>query len=78
MTLPASMQYVDHGSGGPAGCMQLKNGPLPELKPGEVLIEVAYTGICHTDILASHGHMGALKPAVFGHEGAGIVVEIGS
>lgn len=44
----------------------------------EVLIEVAGTGICHTDLVAQGGHFALSFPAVFGHEGAGIVREIGS
>ena len=44
----------------------------------EVVVEVAYTAICHTDIRAVEGLQGSQKPAVFGHEGAGIVRAIGS
>jgi len=55
MALPTTMQYVDHGSGGPADCMQLKQGPLPQLKPGEVLVEVAYAGVNRPDVLQRAG-----------------------
>ncbi len=44
----------------------------------EVLVEVDCTAICHTDILAAEGVQGARKPAVFGHEGAGIVRAVGA
>ncbi|MEM7219157.1 MAG: S-(hydroxymethyl)glutathione dehydrogenase/class III alcohol dehydrogenase [Pseudomonadota bacterium] len=45
---------------------------------GEVLIEVKATGICHTDAFTLSGDdpEGAF-PAVLGHEGAGVVVEVG-
>jgi putative PIG3 family NAD(P)H quinone oxidoreductase len=49
------MQYIDHGAGGPASVMQVKSGPLPELKAGEVLIEVAYAGVNRPDVLQRAG-----------------------
>jgi S-(hydroxymethyl)glutathione dehydrogenase/alcohol dehydrogenase len=42
-------------------------------KDGEVLVEIIATGICHTDGLDSEG----IFPSVLGHEGAGIVREVG-
>ena len=47
-------------------------------KAGEVLVEVMATGICHTDYYTLSGKdpEGAF-PAIFGHEGAGIVREVG-
>jgi S-(hydroxymethyl)glutathione dehydrogenase/alcohol dehydrogenase len=47
-------------------------------KAGEVLVEMKATGICHTDefTLSGSDPEGAF-PAILGHEGAGIVVEIG-
>ena len=48
-------------------------------KEGEVLIEIKATGICHTDEFTLSGaDPEGLFPAILGHEGAGIVVEIGS
>ena len=48
-------------------------------KAGEVLVEIKATGICHTDAFTLSGDdpEGAF-PAILGHEGAGIVVEVGS
>lgn len=48
-------------------------------KAGEVLIEIKATGICHTDAFTLSGDdpEGAF-PAILGHEGAGVVVEVGS
>ena len=48
-------------------------------KEGEVLIEIKATGICHTDEFTLSGaDPEGLFPAIFGHEGAGVVVELGS
>ena len=48
-------------------------------KAGEVLVEIKATGICHTDAFTlSGGDPEGLFPAILGHEGAGIVVDIGA
>jgi S-(hydroxymethyl)glutathione dehydrogenase/alcohol dehydrogenase len=47
-------------------------------KAGEVLIEVKATGICHTDKFTLSGDdPEGLFPAILGHEGAGVVVDVG-
>ncbi len=47
-------------------------------RAGEVLIEVKATGICHTDDFTLSGaDPEGLFPAILGHEGAGIVVDVG-
>lgn len=47
-------------------------------KWGEVLVEIKATGICHTDEFTRSGDdPEGIFPAVLGHEGAGVVVEIG-
>src|SRR6059036_779896 len=52
----------------------LLDGP----KAGEVLVEVKATGICHTDAYTLSGaDPEGLFPAILGHEGAGIVVDVG-
>lgn len=47
-------------------------------RAGEVLVEMKATGICHTDAFTLSGDdpEGAF-PAILGHEGAGVVVEVG-
>ena len=48
-------------------------------KSGEVLIEVIATGVCHTDAYTlSGGDPEGLFPSILGHEGAGIVREVGN
>jgi S-(hydroxymethyl)glutathione dehydrogenase/alcohol dehydrogenase len=52
---------------------------LPVLKPGQLLVEVTYSGVCHTQILECRGYRGEDKflPHCLGHEGSGIVLETG-
>lgn len=48
-------------------------------KPGEVLVEIKATGICHTDQYTLSGlDSEGLFPSILGHEGAGIVREVGA
>ena len=48
-------------------------------KAGEVMVEIKATGICHTDEFTISGaDPEGLFPAIMGHEGAGIVVEVGA
>src|SRR3546814_18952460 len=48
-------------------------------KAGEVLVEIMATGICHTDAYTLDGlDSEGLFPSVLGHEGAGIVREVGA
>src|SRR5215204_6504370 len=47
-------------------------------KAGEVMVEIKATGICHTDEFTRSGaDPEGLFPAILGHEGAGVVVEVG-
>src|SRR3954453_20815176 len=48
-------------------------------RAGEVLVEIKATGICHTDAYTLSGDdPEGLFPAIMGHEGAGIVVDVGA
>ncbi|HWD66531.1 MAG TPA: S-(hydroxymethyl)glutathione dehydrogenase/class III alcohol dehydrogenase [Caulobacteraceae bacterium] len=48
-------------------------------RAGEVLMEIKATGICHTDeFTRSGGDPEGLFPSILGHEGAGVVLEVGS
>ena len=50
-----------------------------ELGPKDVLIEIKYAGICHSDIHTARGEWGEIEyPLVPGHEIAGIVTEVGA
>ncbi len=52
----------------------------PALKPGQVLVEIAYSGACGTQLMEVAGDKGEDKwcPHCLGHEGTGTVVEAGS
>ena len=48
-------------------------------KAGEVLVEIKATGLCHTDEFTRSGaDPEGIFPAILGHEGAGVVVEVGA
>jgi S-(hydroxymethyl)glutathione dehydrogenase / alcohol dehydrogenase len=66
---------VAHKAGAP---LAIEDVELAGPKAGEVLIEVKATGICHTDEFTLSGaDPEGLFPAILGHEGAGIVVDVG-
>jgi 6-hydroxycyclohex-1-ene-1-carbonyl-CoA dehydrogenase len=58
------------------GKLELKEIPVPELKPGEVLVEVAGCGVCHTDLGYFYDGVPTVSkpPLTLGHEIAGTVV----
>src|SRR5206468_5669922 len=67
---------VAHKAGVP---LAIETVQLAGPKAGEVLVEIKATGICHTDeFTRSGGDPEGLFPAILGHEGAGIVVDVGS
>jgi propanol-preferring alcohol dehydrogenase len=53
--------------------------PVPEPGPGQVLVEIVASGVCHTDLHAAEGDWPVKPTLPFtpGHEGAGIVVALG-
>ena len=59
------------------GEFELEEVLLNEPREGEVLVRVAATGICHTDIITRHGDLPFPLPGVLGHEGAGVVEAVG-
>jgi alcohol dehydrogenase, propanol-preferring len=58
----------------------MKDVPTPEPGPGQVLVKVETSGLCHTDIHAAHGDwpIKPTPPFIPGHEGVGLVVRIGA
>ncbi|HEY1277403.1 MAG TPA: alcohol dehydrogenase AdhP [Thermoleophilaceae bacterium] len=67
---------VVHHFGDP---LTIEQVPRPPLEPGQVRVKVEASGLCHTDIHAAHGDW-PVKPSppfVPGHEGVGIVTELG-
>lgn len=50
---------------------------LAKTGPGEVRVKVAAVAICHSDITYAEGSWGGTLPAIYGHECAGVVEEVG-
>ena len=66
---------VAHKAGAP---LTIETVDLEGPKAGEVLVEIKATGICHTDEFTLSGaDPEGLFPAILGHEGAGVVVDVG-
>jgi S-(hydroxymethyl)glutathione dehydrogenase/alcohol dehydrogenase len=66
---------VAHQAGKP---LTIETVTLEGPKAGEVLVEIKATGVCHTDAFTLSGaDPEGLFPAILGHEGAGVVVEVG-
>lgn len=62
----------------PDQALSIETLTLDDPRPGEVVVELAGTGVCHTDLAFRHGHWPFPLPAVLGHEGAGTVVAVGA
>lgn len=59
--------------------LELAELEIPKLKPGQVLVEIAYSGACGTQVMETRGLKGEDKylPHCLGHEGTGTVLETG-
>ncbi|KAJ6098600.1 hypothetical protein N7467_000135 [Penicillium canescens] len=57
---------------------QLTTVALDSLQANELKVQMHATGVCHTDLACMAGHLPVQFPNVFGHEGAGVVLETGS
>ena len=62
----------------PGADFVIKEVELDKPKSTEVLVKMVGVGVCRTDSVARHQGIPTPLPAVFGHEGAGIVQEVGS
>jgi alcohol dehydrogenase, propanol-preferring len=60
--------------------LEIQDLPIPEPGPGEVLVRMETSGLCHTDIHAAHGDwpVKPTPPFVPGHEGIGYVEKLGA
>ncbi len=58
--------------------LSIETVELAPPQPGEVLVEIKATGVCHTDAYTLSGaDPEGLFPTILGHEGAGVIVEVG-
>ncbi|WP_079778861.1 S-(hydroxymethyl)glutathione dehydrogenase/class III alcohol dehydrogenase [Salmonella enterica] len=70
-----SRAAVAFGPGQPLKIVEIDVAPP---KKGEVLVKITHTGVCHTDAFTLSGDdPEGVFPAVLGHEGGGVVVEVG-
>jgi aryl-alcohol dehydrogenase len=58
--------------------LRLETIELEAPRPGEILVKVSATGVCHTDLVVRDGMLPTPLPVVLGHEGAGIVEAVGA
>jgi S-(hydroxymethyl)glutathione dehydrogenase/alcohol dehydrogenase len=58
--------------------LRIRELTIPDLRPGQVLVEVAYSGVCHSQLLEVRGKRGPDRflPHTLGHEGSGTVLEV--
>jgi alcohol dehydrogenase, propanol-preferring len=59
--------------------LEIRDLPLPTPGPGQILVRIEVSGICHTDIHAARGDWPVKPTAMFilGHEGVGIIERLG-
>jgi len=63
----------------PAAPLSVETVDLEGPRAGEVLVEIKATGVCHTDAYTLSGaDSEGIFPSILGHEGAGVVVEVGA
>jgi propanol-preferring alcohol dehydrogenase len=74
--MPLMKAAVVHAFGQP---LHIDEVPIPEVAPGQVLVKVVASGVCHTDLHAADGDW-PVKPSlpfIPGHEGVGFVAALG-
>jgi S-(hydroxymethyl)glutathione dehydrogenase/alcohol dehydrogenase len=59
--------------------LQIREFDVPELRPGQVLVKIAYSGVCHSQVMEAKGRRGEdlYLPHMLGHEGSGTVMRVG-
>lgn len=60
--------------------LSIEQLPIPDLPPGQVLVKIVATGVCHTDLHAANGDWPVKPqlPFIPGHEGVGYVAKVGA
>jgi NDMA-dependent alcohol dehydrogenase len=57
--------------------LEIREVEVQSPRAGEVLVRMAAGGVCHSDLHVMTGHLAAPLPAILGHEGSGVVAEVG-
>lgn len=80
LMIPATMRFIDYGDGGGPEVLHFAQGPLPEIGPREVLIEVHFAGVNRPDLLQRAGNYPPPPGAspILGLEVAGRIAAIGA
>ncbi|MDI7258972.1 MAG: alcohol dehydrogenase catalytic domain-containing protein [Thermodesulfobacteriota bacterium] len=64
-----------------AGSLEVKELPTPKPGPGEILVQMKAAGICYSDVMILtnkyKGRVPVPIPMIMGHEGAGVIAEVG-
>ncbi|HEY2660478.1 MAG TPA: alcohol dehydrogenase catalytic domain-containing protein, partial [Caulobacteraceae bacterium] len=60
------------------GDFTIETAHLETPRPDEVLVRIVGVGLCHTDLVARDQFIPIALPAILGHEGAGIVEQVGA
>jgi propanol-preferring alcohol dehydrogenase len=60
--------------------LEVRELPVPQPGPGQVLVRIEASGLCHTDIHAAHGDwpVKPTPPFIPGHEGVGVISQVGA
>lgn len=60
--------------------LRIRSIQIPKLQRGQVLVKVLYSGVCRSQLMEASGSRGAdaWLPHLLGHEGSGVVLEVGS
>ena len=66
---------VLRGTGSPS---EVEEITLEETGPRDVRVRIAASGVCHSDLSVQNGTIPFMFPTVLGHEGAGVVAEVGA
>lgn len=64
----------------PGTCLEFVEVMRPRLSPGQVLVKLYFSGVCRSQLLEVRGQRGvdAWLPHMLGHEGVGVVIEVGA
>ena len=62
---------------GDPSVLEYASAPMPSAAPNQVLVKVRACGVCGHDLLARRGALSTPRPAVLGHEIAGVISEVG-
>ncbi|KAI9016129.1 alcohol dehydrogenase 1 [Hyaloraphidium curvatum] len=76
--VPATQKIAILEDPKPNGRVVIKEAPVLEPGPDEVLVKVVMSGVCHSDLHFVEGDLPFAVPCIGGHEGAGCVVKVGS